>query len=454
MAPASRAPKLTDAARAELDRISHGPALLDVNDLGVRYDVRLQRERTLRASLASAIRRPASQPLWGIRHVSFRLAPGECLAVVGPNGAGKSTLLQVLAGVMSADEGSVERRGAISALLNLGVGFDLRLTGRENVELVAALFGLSRGETRARMETVIDFSEMREFFDLPLRTYSSGMRARLGFAVATMIDPQILVLDEVIGTGDAAFRAKSRERVAELVRTARGVVLASHDMKWVGEFANFAMLLDRGRVLADGAPLAIAEFHRSRSARPARPYDCPVCGERPIAGFCPYCGLRRYWSAEAAHQQNTARLSPEAGMESVRLFLADADLAGWTTSGGQPMIDILQRGMPIAFQPASVGAAERIEVPPEDILLVVPSSQIGLNGDGPQRKRRQVLLRVGPYMVTGTAHLSDDDQQAPAWAIRPFLPLTKATLSRDGQPAESLPSVLVNLDRSDEFHNL
>jgi ABC-2 type transport system ATP-binding protein len=278
--------------RSDLLRLRTAPTLIRAADVGVRYDLQLRRARTLRAGVANLVRPPSRQELWAIRHLDFRVAAGECLAIVGPNGAGKSTLLQALAGVLAPDEGTISRRGAVSALLNLGVGLDPQLTGRENVELVGALMGLSARDTRGRLPDVMDFAELGEFFDAPLRSYSSGMRARLGFAVATMIDPQILILDEIIGTGDATFRAKSKDKVAELVREAHAVVLATHDMAWVSEFANFAMLLDRGRIVASGAPDAVAALHRGRSARPRRDYDCPACGSGRIGTFCSYCGLK------------------------------------------------------------------------------------------------------------------------------------------------------------------
>jgi lipopolysaccharide transport system ATP-binding protein len=224
--------------------------------------------------------------------VNLSVRAGECLGIVGRNGAGKTTLLRVMAGLIEHDAGSVRVRGRISALLNLGVGFDPLLTGRENVRLVGSLMGLSRKETRARLPDVLDFAEIGDSIDAPLRTYSSGMRARLGFATAaTMIEPHVLLLDEVMGTGDAAFRERSRQRVMELVAGAHAVVVTSHDMAWVSEFANYAVLLDGGRVMAEGAASGVTTLHRARSVK--RRYGCPTCAGAWTDRYCPQCGVWR-----------------------------------------------------------------------------------------------------------------------------------------------------------------
>lgn len=240
-------------------------AILTEN-LGVEYDLRFNRKRTMRESMADVVLRKPPQRFWALRNVSIRLSHGESLGVIGPNGAGKSTLLQVLAGIMGPSEGTVEIRGAVSGLLTLGAGFDQDLSGRENILLGGAFLGLEDAVTRGLMPGIIEFADLGDFIDAPMKTYSSGMRARLGFAIATSVDPDILLLDEVLSTGDATFREKSKARVIELVRGAKAVVLVTHDMNWVVEYCNRAILLERGNIILEGPPDEVVATHLQRMA--------------------------------------------------------------------------------------------------------------------------------------------------------------------------------------------
>jgi ABC-2 type transport system ATP-binding protein len=240
-----------------------------VNDLGVQYNLRFTRKTTLRQSFANIVRRQPPRRFWALRHVTLRLKHGESLAVIGPNGAGKSTFLQVLAGIMRPSEGSMEVRGQVSGLLGLGAGFDTDLSGIENIILGGAFLGLDGRRSAELLPAIVEFADLGEFIDAPLKTYSSGMRARLGFAIATAVDPDILLLDEVLATGDANFRAKSKARVIELVRSAKAVVLVTHDMDWVREYCNRAVLLEKGEVILEGPPDEVTALHLKRQAEEA-----------------------------------------------------------------------------------------------------------------------------------------------------------------------------------------
>jgi ABC-type polysaccharide/polyol phosphate transport system ATPase subunit len=187
--------------------------------------------------------------------------------VIGPNGAGKSTLLQTLAGIIQPTEGVVEVRGHVSALMTLGAGFDQDLTGRENVLLAGAFLGHSHEEMQERLPGILDFADLGPFIDAPLKTYSSGMRARLGFSIATAVDPDILLIDEVLATGDQVFREKSKARIGEMVGAAKAIIIVTHDLQWVTDFCNRALLLDHGEIVEEGEPADLVDLYKDRSAR-------------------------------------------------------------------------------------------------------------------------------------------------------------------------------------------
>ena len=255
-------------ARAEglaIDR-EFGTTVIDVRDLGVRYSLRLTRKNTVRATFRDLLKRKdGPKDFWALRDVTFKLVSGESLAIIGPNGAGKSTLLQVLAGIITPSAGALSVRGRISSLLTLGAGFDPELSGRENILLAGAFMGMSHEELVDRVERIVAFADIGEFIDASIKTYSSGMRARLGFAIATSVDPDVLLLDEVLATGDQVFRAKSKARVGELVKQAKGIVLVTHDMTWVTEYCNRAILLEKGRIVLEGDPADVVALHTEHS---------------------------------------------------------------------------------------------------------------------------------------------------------------------------------------------
>ena len=263
-----------------------GPVVIDVRNIGVKYSLRFTKKTTLRQSIAQLLRRDdRPTEFWALQQVTFQLVHGESLAVIGPNGAGKSTLLQVLAGIITPSSGEVDVRGAISSLLTLGAGFDQDLTGRENIWLAGAFMGMPHREMERRIDGIVDFADIGQFIDAPIKTYSSGMRARLGFSIATSVDPDILLLDEVLATGDEVFRAKSKQRVLDLVRAAKAIVLVTHDMNWVTEFCNRAMLLEKGRVVAEGEPADVVQVHveHSREARARKAAEVAAIGGAPIS---------------------------------------------------------------------------------------------------------------------------------------------------------------------------
>jgi len=223
-----------------------------------RLETRDGRLETAAESLQSTVRSPQSNSLglrpkefWAVNNVSFELKRGECLGLIGRNGAGKTTLLKMLNGLIKPDAGRIEMRGRVGALISLGAGFNGVLTGRENIYTNASVLGLSKKEIDAKLDEIIDFAEIGDFIDTPVQNYSSGMTVRLGFAVATALEPDILLLDEVLAVGDAAFRSKCYSRIVGLRKKA-AVILVSHNMEQIARVCDRALVLSRGTTLYRG----------------------------------------------------------------------------------------------------------------------------------------------------------------------------------------------------------
>ncbi len=189
---------------------------------------------------------------WALTDVSFELEKGDRIGILGFNGAGKSTLLKTVAGVLKPTKGSVEVEGVIAPLIELGAGFDSNYTGKENIFLYGATMGYSRKYIEERYDQIVEFSELQKFIDVPIKNYSSGMRARLGFAIATAVEPQVLILDEVLSVGDAKFRAKSEKKVKSMINKGVTVLFVSHSTDQVRRLCNKAIILDHGKVIANG----------------------------------------------------------------------------------------------------------------------------------------------------------------------------------------------------------
>jgi ABC-type polysaccharide/polyol phosphate transport system ATPase subunit len=218
--------------------------------------------KLLGVHLSRWVRRPRAELFYALRKVSFTLEPGHSLGVIGVNGAGKSTLLSLATGVCPPDEGSVMVDGRVAALLELGSGFHPDLTGAENLFMNASLLGLSRRRTDDLFHDIVEFSGVGEFIHEPLRTYSSGMVVRLAFSVAVHMDPDILVIDEVIAAGDQAFQAKCREKMAAFRDAGKTMLLVSHQLETVRQMCDRALWLDRGQVLMEGDAGEVLEAYR------------------------------------------------------------------------------------------------------------------------------------------------------------------------------------------------
>ena len=240
-----------------------GEIAIRAENLGVRYNLNFTKKTKLRTTFATLLdpRRRNQGHFWALRGVDFTVRRGEAVGIIGPNGSGKSTMLLALAGILQPSEGVVEVNGHVSTLLSLQAGFDSELSGRENIALAGALMGIDHRVMREITPGIISFANIGAFIDAPMKTYSSGMRARVGFSIATAVDPDILLLDEVLQTGDNTFKEKSRKRIAEVLQTAKAVVMVTHDMSWITAFCTRAILMDKGQIVAEGDPEDIADMH-------------------------------------------------------------------------------------------------------------------------------------------------------------------------------------------------
>ena len=221
-----------------------------------RYRLRTGRAPTLKELVLRQI--PSAEIVYALRDVSFGVDRGQCFGVVGANGSGKSTLLKLIAGTAKPTTGTIEVEGRVSALLELGAGFHPDFTGRENAYLNGSLLGLSRKQTEAAMPKIESFAQLGRFFDAPIKTYSSGMAARLGFAVAVHVDPDVLLVDEVLAVGDEYFQHKCYAKIAEFRGAGKTIVLVSHDIGLIQRLCDRAIWLDQGRVAASGTVRDVA----------------------------------------------------------------------------------------------------------------------------------------------------------------------------------------------------
>jgi ABC-type polysaccharide/polyol phosphate transport system ATPase subunit len=250
----------TRDAAAVRDDAGIGEIAVSFEGVGKRF--RLRSGSSLQEFVPALVRgRGFHPPFWALRNVDLVVHRGEAIGIIGPNGSGKSTLLKLMAGVMAPSEGRVLVSGRTSPLLEVGTGFHPDLTGRENVFLNASILGLSNAETRARFDSIIDFAEVGDFVDTPVKRYSSGMYTRLGFSVAVHSDPDILLVDEVLAVGDAAFQAKSFQRMLQLRDAGTTVVVVSHSLEDVRNFCSRAVLIRSGRVVMDGPAAEVTEAY-------------------------------------------------------------------------------------------------------------------------------------------------------------------------------------------------
>ena len=227
--------------------------IVEVENVSMRFNLAKERTDTIKEYILKLAKRQLFfDEFWALQDVSFSVQPGESLALIGRNGCGKSTMLKVIAGVMSATRGKVNVRGNIAPLIELGAGFDMDLTARENIYMNGAIMGFDRKFMDRHFDEIVDFSELQEFLDVPVKNFSSGMVARLGFSVATIVEAEILIVDEILAVGDVAFQKKCEQRMTKLLSGGTTLIFVSHSGEQVKRLCKKAVWLDHGVVQMQG----------------------------------------------------------------------------------------------------------------------------------------------------------------------------------------------------------
>ncbi len=236
--------------------------VLKVDKVSIKFNLSQEKVDSLKEYVIKLIKRQISyDEFWALKDVSFEMEKGDRIGILGLNGAGKSTLLKVICGVLKPTEGTIKKHGKIVPLLELGAGFDPQYTGKENIYLYGAVLGYSKAFIEEKYEEIVKFSGLKEFIDVPVKNYSSGMKARLGFSIATVVEPDILILDEVLSVGDAKFRKKSEKKIMTMFENDISVLFVSHSLEQVKRLCNKAILLEHGKLIAKGSVEEVSKIY-------------------------------------------------------------------------------------------------------------------------------------------------------------------------------------------------
>lgn len=240
--------------------------VLKVDHVGMKFNLSKERVDNLKEYVIKLLKGQISyNEFWALKDITFSLEKGDRLGILGLNGAGKSTLLKVIAGVLKATEGDISIKGRIVPLLELGAGFDRQYTGAENIYLYGSVLGYSREFLEEKYDEIVEFSGLGDFIDVPIKNYSSGMKSRLGFSIATIVEPDILILDEVLSVGDAKFRKKSEKKIMGMFDKGVTVLFVSHSLEQVQRLCNKAILLEKGRIIAQGDIDSVSKIYLEKT---------------------------------------------------------------------------------------------------------------------------------------------------------------------------------------------
>ena len=316
-------------------------AAIEVTDVSKRFRLIHERNSTLKATIFRGLRRTVHEDLWALEHVGFEVPCGSTFGIIGHNGSGKSTLLKCLARIYRPDSGTIEIRGRLSALLELGAGFHPELSGRENVYLNGSILGLSTRQVSDRFDEIVAFSGLERFIDSPVKNYSSGMFVRLGFAVAINVEPEVLLVDEVLAVGDESFQQKCLEKFAELRRAGNTIVVVTHSLATVRNLCDEAVWIDHGHLLRNGPAGEVADAYldsvqRERRAEHPQPVLRPQEVVRSV-GLLDDRGEPTEAIDIGAALTIAVTLAPQPGPSQVRLDVHRAD--GIHVAGTDHVVD-------------------------------------------------------------------------------------------------------------------
>ncbi len=240
--------------------------MIKINNVSMRFNLGIEKNFSLKLYFINLFKlkkeKKEKKEFWALKDVNIEVQKGEVVGFIGSNGAGKSTLLKVVAGVMKPTKGSVERYGNICPMIELGAGFDMDLTARENIYLNGAILGYSKEFITEKFDEIVEFSELRDFLDVPVRNFSSGMVARLAFSVATIVDPEILIVDEILSVGDIAFQQKSENKMRSMIEGGTTVLFVSHSLAQIENLCDRVVWLENGTVKKIGEPKQICEEYK------------------------------------------------------------------------------------------------------------------------------------------------------------------------------------------------
>ena len=246
--------------------------MITVNNVSMKFDLGIERDNSFKQVFINilSMRKKKKDYFWALKDVSFHVEKGEVIGLIGSNGAGKSTLLKAISGVMKPTKGTIEVNGIISPMIELGAGFDLELTARENIYLNGAVLGYSKKFLEEKFDEIVEFSELKDFLDVPVKNFSSGMTAKLAFSIATIVNPEVLIVDEILSVGDIKFQEKSKNKMLEMIKGGTTVLYVSHSLASIEELCDRVIWLEHGEIVKMGDTKEICkEYYEKQMGKEA-----------------------------------------------------------------------------------------------------------------------------------------------------------------------------------------